>query len=248
MQHSLVIGARGEIGSAIVDAFLARGDKVAALDLAEAEIHQQQPGLYRGPIDVLQADQVDRAIGLALDWLGPPDVFVNAVGVMQRGPLLAMSDQDFEHTVAVNLTGAFRSTRAVSRVMAAARGGSILHLSSVHGQTGMPDRCAYAASKGGIEAMVKALAAELGPQGISVNALAPGPIGAGMGGVGRARHGLTQLAPLGRVAQVGEVANCAAFLTAPASRAITGQVITLDCGLTSTLLSRTAPQETGCVQ
>ena len=103
MQHSLVIGARGEIGSAIVDTFLARGDKVAALDLAEAEI-QRQPRLYRGPIDVLQADHVDRAIGLALDWLGPPDVFVNAVGVMQRGPLLAMSDQDFEHTVAVNLT------------------------------------------------------------------------------------------------------------------------------------------------
>ncbi len=244
MQHSLVIGARGEIGAAIVQAFLARGDKVAALDLAETGVEYDHK-LYRGPIDVLKSRQLDHAIAMACDWLGGLDVYVNAVGVMQRGAVVDLSDAEFEQTVAVNLIGAFRTTRAVTCIMEAAKGGSILHLSSVHARTGMPDRCAYAASKGGIEAMVKALAAELGPQGISVNALAPGPVGEGMGGIGRERDGLTGLAPLGRIPRIEEVSASAAFLTAPTSRAITGQVITLDCGLTSTLLSRRTPPQTG---
>jgi len=237
LQHSLVIGARGEIGAAVVETLLARGDRVAALDIRQTGT-RENARLYQAPVDVCDGASVGDAVQQACDWLGQVDACVNAAGMMTRGALFDLEDADFEQTLAVNLTGAFRITRAIAAIMREAGQGSILHITSIHAQTGMPNRAAYAASKGGVVSMVRALAAELGPFGISINALSPGPTGAGMGGMGRARGRLSTMAPLGRVAHLAEVGDTVAFLTSDSARAISGQVITMDCGLTSTLLSQ----------
>lgn len=236
MQRSVIIGARGEIGSAIVTALSARGDKVVALDIAPP-IGIKNDNILESTIDVRNNDSVETAIGNANDWLGGIDVFVNAAGIMRRGSIFELSDTQFEEVIAINLVGAFRTTRAAASHMLDQKSGSITHICSLHALVGMPDRSAYAASKGGLVAFVKALAAELGPKGISVNALAPGPIGSGMGDPAPSRVTIVEATPLGRIASAEEVANYATHLSSKDGRFITGQVIAIDGGVSTTLLT-----------
>jgi len=236
LQRSIVIGARGEIGSAIVSALNARGDKVAALDIAPPT-GIGNAMILEGTIDVRDNENVENAIGSAHEWLGGIDVFINAAGIMRRGSIFEFSDTQFEEVIAINLVGAFRTTRAAASYMLEQKSGSITHICSLHALVGMPDRSAYAASKGGLVAFVKSLAAELGPSGISVNALAPGPIGSGMGDPAPSRKTIVAATPLGRIAEAEEVANYAAHLSSETGRFVTGQVIAIDGGVSTTLLT-----------
>lgn len=236
LQRSIVIGARGEIGSAIVSALSARGDKVVALDIAPSE-GIENPNIMENAIDVRDGESVEAAITNAHDWLGGLDVFVNAAGIMRRGSIFELSDTQFEEVIAINLVGAFRTTRAAASYMLKQKSGSITHVCSLHALVGMPNRSAYAASKGGLVAFVKALSAELGPSGISVNALAPGPIGSGMGDPAPSRTTIVAATPLGRIASAEEVANYAAHLSSEGGRFITGQVVAIDGGVSTTLLT-----------
>lgn len=236
MLRSLIIGARGEIGSAIVTALRARGDKVAALDIAPPT-GKDNESFYESTIDVRDNDSVTAAIGKARDWLGGIDVFVNSAGIMRRGSLFDVEDTEFEEVVGVNLVGAFRTTRAVAFYMRDQKSGCILHVCSLHALVGMPERSTYAASKGGLTAFVKALAAELGPLGITINALAPGPIGSGMGKPAPSRKAIVEATPMGRIAMPEDVADYAAHLSSKSGKFITGQVIAIDGGVSTTLLT-----------
>lgn len=235
--RSVVVGAEGQIGAAVVARLVKRGDRVLAMDRVRSE-QPDQPLLRRLQVDVGRRESVAAAFEEAERWLGGLDVFVNAAGTITRGPFLETSDEDFLALLNTNLAGAFRTSQAAARLMRENGGGRIVHVASIHALTGVAERAAYAASKGGLIAMVRAMAAELGPDGISVNALAPGPTGQGMGGPAANRSAYVAATPIGRVADPDEVAAFADFLTSPDAAAVSGQVVAVDGGLTSSFMPR----------
>ncbi|KIN71037.1 SDR family NAD(P)-dependent oxidoreductase [Sulfitobacter guttiformis] len=233
MYRTVIIGASGEIGAAMVQAALARGDVVAALDLVGPE---QGGCAHTGSIDITSLANVREALGRCRDALGGIDVLINAAGIMTKGALHETTDADFARVLDVNLSGAFRLTQTAADLMGA-DGGAILHTSSIHALRGAQNRIAYAASKGGITALVQAAASELGPLGITINAVAPGPVGRGMGSQPEDRRRAISRVPLMRVAEAAEVAAAAMFLTSAGGRFITGHVLPVDGGAGATFFA-----------
>ena len=144
-----------------------------------------------------------------------------------------MKPEDFDRVIAANLRGTWNLCRAVARPMVKARWGRIISLSSVVAQMGNPGQSNYAASKGGIEALTRSLAQELGSRGITVNAVAPGFIDTQMTeDLGEeVRAGLLARIPLGRLGSVEDVAHAVRFLASDEAGYLTGQVIHVNGGL-----------------
>lgn len=234
MYRTVIVGSNGEIGRALCEAALRRGDLVAALDLSAWPMDGCR---MSAEIDTRSIASVRAALSAAAQELGGLDVLVNAAGIMAKGPLSETRDADFAEVINVNLGGAFRLTQAASDLMDPGSGGSIVHMSSIHALRGAAMRVSYAASKGGITALVQAAACELGPRGITVNAVAPGPTGRGMGSSALERIRALQRIPLRRAATPEEVAAAAMFLTSPAGRGITGHVLPVDGGATATFFA-----------
>lgn len=240
MYCTVVVGASGEIGRAMVDAALARGDDVAALDLAPP---RHAGCAHVGGIDITDLRSVQIALNAAADRLGQVDVLINAAGIISKGSLHDTSDDTFGRMLDVNLGGAFRLTQTAAELMGP-DGGAIVHTSSIHALRGAQNRIAYAASKGGITTLVQAAAAELGPLGITINAVAPGPVGRGMGSQPEDRARALAHVPLMRVARAEEVADAAMFLTSPGGRFITGHVLPVDGGASATFFAERAANPT----
>ncbi|MGJ8544645.1 MAG: SDR family NAD(P)-dependent oxidoreductase [Sulfitobacter sp.] len=235
MYRTVVVGASGEIGCAMVQAALERGDLVAALDL---KTPAGAGCAYTDSIDITNLQNVQAALGGAAEQLGGIDVLINAAGIITKGSLHETQDEDFGRVLDVNLSGAFRLTQTAAELMGQG-GGAIVHTSSIHALRGAQNRIAYAASKGGITALVQAAAAELGPQGITINAVAPGPVGRGMGSKPEDRLRALARAPLLRVAEAAEVAAAAMFLSSAGGRFITGHVLPVDGGASATFFAAT---------
>lgn len=240
MYRTVVIGASGEIGSAMVDAALTRGDEVAALDL----VTPHHAGCaHVDSVDITDLKSVQTALNRTVDRLGRIDVLINAAGIISKGSLHDTSDETFIRMLDVNLGGAFRLTQTVADLMEGA-GGAIVHTSSIHALRGAQNRIAYAASKGGISALVIAAASELGPLGITINAVAPGPVGRGMGSHPDERACALARVPLLRVADAEEVAAAAMFLTSPNGRFVTGHILPVDGGASATFFNSRRSSET----
>ncbi|PJE37924.1 beta-ketoacyl-ACP reductase [Pseudooceanicola lipolyticus] len=234
MYRTIVVGSSGEIGLAVMRAAIARGDQAFGLDLSPTDI----PGSAgTGQIDLRNDSSVQAGFAAAVKQLGGVDVVVNAAGLMARGSLLETSVAEFLRTIDTNLGGAFRLTQAAARIMQPQGGGAIIHISSIHALRGAPNRVAYAASKGGLSAFIHAVASELGPAGITINAVAPGPTGRGMGSAPQDRARALERTPLQRAADAEEVASAVLFLTSQAGRFITGHVLPIDGGASSTFFS-----------
>ena len=174
----------------------------------------------------------------AFDQIGattktPIRAMIYCAGVLQPRSFLDLTEDEFQHHLDVNLLGAFRVGQASARAMMAC-GGAMVFVTSIHGQIGVPDRCAYAASKGGVASMVRVMASELSASGIRVNALAPGAVDGGLAGHSGTRHQWAEAVPSKRVAQLDEVAQAAAMLASNDASFINGQVISIDGG-TSTV-------------
>jgi 3-oxoacyl-[acyl-carrier protein] reductase len=165
--------------------------------------------------------------------LGDLDVLVNNAGVTRDTLIARMSDEDWAEVIDTNLRGTFNTCRAVSRKMLRRRSGAIVNLSSVVGIHGNPGQANYAASKGGIIGLTKALARELGVRGVRVNAVAPGYITTELTGV--LSEELTGLilgnTPLGRLGSPEDVAVAVRFLCSDEAAFITGDVLLVDGGL-----------------
>ncbi|WP_306029754.1 SDR family oxidoreductase [Stappia sp. MMSF_3263] len=231
MLRSVIFGAAGELGSAIAASLRARGDRIALLDL-DAMAPCGRAGDWMGKANLSSDRSVAEALTGARAHLGGIDVVVNAAGIVSRSRIEDLEAQEFARVLDVNLVGAFRVTKAASEMMSA--GGAIVHLSSCHGQRGGPGRAAYAASKGGLEAFIRAAATELGPRSITINAVAPGPTGRGMGNRNPARDVFVAAAPMRRAGEGRDVAEAVAFLTGPCAHYITGHVLPLDGGASAT--------------
>src|SRR5947209_2499850 len=166
---AVVIGAGSGIGEAIALGFARQGARVVALDL------KADPSREIGVLDVCDSSAVDRAFD-EIDRRQGVDIAVCMPAVNVRKPILKYSDEELSFVLNVNIKGNFRVLRAAGRVMTARKKGSIILFSSIRSQTVEPGQSAYSATKAGIVQLAKTAAAEFGPHGVRVNAIAPGVI------------------------------------------------------------------------
>jgi 3-oxoacyl-[acyl-carrier protein] reductase len=221
---ALVTGAARGIGAAIADAFEKQGCAVHRLDL--------QSGI--------RVDITDRtALAAAVKRIGAIDILVNNAGLLARGPFDETTGEQWDRLVAVNLTGVFNCVQAVVPAMRGRRGASIINIASVSAEKGggAMGNVWYGTTKAGVVAITKGLGRELGPQGIRVNAIAPGVIETDMVREHLSpelREKVLARFPLGRFATVEEVAQVALFLASDAASFVTGETIAVDGGFLRT--------------
>ena len=236
---AVVTGAASGIGRAVAERFLAEGASVVAGDLRPAELPGDPRHWRAVRCDVTVEDDLAALVGAA-DALGPLGVLVNCAGISAKIPIDDMPAPDWQRVMDVNLTGSAFAIKHAVPVMKHTGGGSIINIASLAAfSTASLHNSVYAASKGGIVALTRALVYELSPYGIRVNALAPGIIDTPI----LRDHSAEWFAeragriPLGRLGSVADMADVVTFLASPASSYITGQTIVADGGLTAVMYS-----------
>lgn len=232
---AVVTGGTRGIGHAISTALKNKGYRVAANyagNDAAAQQFQVETGIPVYKWNVGDYDACAKGVAEITKALGPIDVLVNNAGIIRDGPLAGFSDEDVAEVLDTNVTGVFNVTRAVVPFMIARRSGRIVNLSSVSGEKGGRGQTNYAASKGAINALTKALAVELAPRKIAVNAVAPGVIDTEMSQAVRDLAGDEVKARilLKRYGTALEVAYAVWFLASDYAGYVTGQVLTVDGG------------------
>ncbi|MCX8052755.1 MAG: 3-oxoacyl-[acyl-carrier-protein] reductase [Armatimonadetes bacterium] len=182
---------------------------------------------------VASCEDVERMVQETVDRFARIDILINNAGITRDNLLVRMSEEDWDAVLDTNLKGAFNCTRAVAKLMMRERRGKIINISSVMGLVGNPGQANYSASKGGLIALTKTTAKELGSRGINVNAVAPGFIQTVMTDEmpEGAKQGIADQIPLRRLGTPEDVAEVVLFLASEASSYITGQVITVDGGM-----------------
>lgn len=237
---AVITGASRGIGRAIAVRFAQAGARIVAaatnrelLDQLLGEIRSLGAEGFPLAIDVSVPADAAKLCHEAVERFGRLDILVNNAGITRDGLVLRMKEEDWDRVLDVNLKGAFNCAKAAFPYMMKARWGRIINLSSVSGQTGNAGQANYAASKGGLIALTKALAKEFAPRNVLVNAIAPGYISTDMTKSidEKARAKLLERIPLSRFGEASEVADVAMFLASDLARYITGQVITVDGGL-----------------
>lgn len=241
----LVTGAARGLGAAIVDAAVAAGYRVAAVDLdtPAAGRNGHDPHLAGVRVERFAASVADEAaVDGVLDRFGTPDVVVNNAGIVRFGPLIDQSLDDMRAVLDVNLLGSFVVARAVARRwMAADRPGVVVNLTSMNGVMAGPNAGAYGASKAAVALLTSQMAIEWGPRGIRVNAVAPGLIDAGMSAPIYAdpvtREARESKVPLGRLGTARDIADVVLFLASDAAAYVHGQNIVVDGGVTGSVIA-----------
>ncbi len=236
-KRALVTGASGGIGAAIAESLHRRGAALAISGTRLEPLEQLARDLG-GQTVVIPANLGDRAAidelaAKAEAALGSIDILVNNAGVTRDQLFIRMSDDDWQTVLDVNLTAAFRLTRACLRGMMKRRFGRIVSITSVVGATGNAGQANYAASKAGLVAMSKSLAAEVASRNITVNCVAPGFITTAM--TDRLspdqRSRILGGIPVGRFGTGADVAECVAFLASEAAAFVTGQTLHVNGGM-----------------
>lgn len=234
----IVTGAAHGIGRAIALRFAAEGARVAVndTDAAGAQTVAQAIEAAGGvglaaPADVADPAQVDALFDAVHGALGPPDVLVNNASLTNTERHFLEADVAWwERIIAVNLSSAFLCGRRAAQLMARRGSGAIINMSSGGASRAHRGNAAYDAAKGGVEALTRAMALDLGPYGVRVNAIVPGSIDSkGLAPAIKQARGATM--PLGRVGEVDEIAGAALFLAGDDARYITGQLLVVDGGL-----------------
>lgn len=247
----LVTGAAQGIGAAVAQAFSEQGARVAAVDVQKAAIetfasNQTSQGLYvtAYPLDVTDSKAVQQAIAQIEQELGPIDILVHAAGVLRMGPIVSYADEDWAHTLGVNLSGVFHVSRTVSEHMIPRRRGTIITVSSNAAAIPRMDMAAYATSKAAVTMFTKCLALELAEYGIRCNIVSPGstdtPMLRGMWtdehGAQRTIEGSSQTyrtgIPLGKLATPADIANSVLFLASERAGHVTMHDLRVDGGAT----------------
>lgn len=241
-QVALVTGGSRGIGRAIVEAFAGAGIKVAFVYRGSQDAATQlanriaETGGTAMPIqgDVADPATAPRIVAEVVDKWGRLDILVNNAGVIRDGLFVRMDAEAWEQVINTNLNGTFRFCRAVIEQMALKqRYGRIINVSSIAAEHVNAGQTNYAASKGAVNAFTRALAVEVAGRNVTVNAVAPGFIETDMSEAVRNKAGdfIKKLIPMKRVGQPSEIAQVALFLASPAAAYITGQVISVDGGL-----------------
>lgn len=184
--------------------------------------------------DVTNSEEIENLVKKAVEEFESIDVLVNNAGITKDNLLMRMSEEEFSKVIDVNLKGTYIVTKIVSKYMMKKRQGSIINLSSVVGVVGNAGQCNYSASKAGIIGFTKSIAKELASRNIRANAVAPGFIETDMTAVlgDNLKENIYNQVPLKRMGKAKEVANLVYFLGTEESSYITGQVISVDGGMT----------------
>ena len=238
----LVTGAQQGIGAAMVRDFSAAGadvainwldDEIAAQHVAE-EVGARGRRAFLVQADVSRLEQVQAMVSAVRDRLGAIDILVNNAGVFPRVPFLEMTEHDWDQVLDVNLKGSCFCAQYVAKAMVAAgRQGAIINIASGAALRGSPRGVHYVASKGGVLSLTRAMALELAPYRIRVNAIAPG-----LTDTAQPRYGsseaeiavMAQAIPLGRMAQPEDIARAAVFLASADAGFVTGQTLHVNGG------------------
>lgn len=236
-KKALVTGATGGLGGAIARALHARGADVAlsgtrqeALDALAGELGERVHPLIANLGDM---EAVEGLVPAAEAAMGGLDILVNNAGITRDGLFMRMKDEDWDTVLAVNLTAAFRLSRAAVKGMMRRRYGRIVNIGSVVGTTGNPGQGNYAASKAGLIGMSKALAQEVASRGITVNTVSPGFIASPMTDAlnDKQREAILANVPAGRLGAGEDVASAVLYLASDEAAYVTGQTLHVNGGM-----------------
>ena len=234
---ALVTGASGGIGSAICHALAGQGARLAVsgsnVDKLEAFRASLGSNHVAVPCNLGDKDSVEALVPAALEKLGQIDILVNNAGVTRDNLTMRMKDEEWDEVIRINLEAAFRLMRAVSKPMMKARFGRIITITSVVGTTGNPGQANYAASKGGLTAMTKAIAQEIASRNVTVNCVAPGFIATAMTETlpDAQKEALNARIPMGRMGEGGDIGAAVAYLASREAGYITGQTLHVNGGM-----------------
>ncbi len=237
---AIVTGGAQGIGRAIAATFAQEGAAVVITDVnkegAEAlaqEITSQGGRALAVEADVRSEDDAQKVVDATLKNFQHIDILVNNAGIVRDYLVVSMKPKDWQDVIDINLGGVYNFSKKVIRPMLMARSGKIINIASLTGITGGRGQANYAASKAGIIAFTRALALELAPKGITLNAVAPGMVVTRMSERVRSftQDKVKSLIPLARYGQPEDIARAVLFLASPDADYITGQVIVVDGGL-----------------
>ncbi len=242
----MITGASRGLGRAMAAAMAGAGARLVlcgrdrnALEAQVAALGADGAAAREIAFDLRDRAAVEAAVRDVVQTEGRLDVLLNNAGLQHRQPLTELADDDWDRMVETNLTSCFRLARAAARHMVGRGEGRIINTASVMGPLARPTVAAYVATKGGLAALTRALAVELGPKGIACNAIAPGFFATDMTEALVADRDfaayIEQRVPLGRWGAPEEVAGAAVFLASPAASYVNGHVLFVDGGLTAAL-------------
>jgi 3alpha(or 20beta)-hydroxysteroid dehydrogenase len=230
---AIVSGASGGIGAACARVLLERGARVVLADVQQDAgrklAAEFEPSARFAALDVRSESAWERVWSLATTTFGPPTMLVNGAGVIRRGPMLETSADEFLAVTAVNQLGTFLGMKVAGKAMSGSGGGSIVNIGSIAAVRGLAGSFSYGASKWAVRGMTFSAANELGPLGIRVNCVHPGPIRTAM----TQNYAEEQFAgsPLGRMGDPAEVAEVVAFLLSDKAGFVTGADLMIDGGV-----------------
>ncbi len=236
-KRALVTGASGGIGGAIAKSLHAAGATVALsgtrIDALQAVADDLGDRAHVTPADLSSAEGAEALINDAITAMGGVDILVNNAGLTRDQLAMRMKDEDWQTVLDVNLTAAFRLSRACLRGMMKARFGRIIGITSVVGATGNAGQTNYAASKAGMIGMSKSLAQEVASRGITVNCVAPGFIETAMTDVlsDDLKTKLLAGIPAGRLGHVDDIASACVYLASEEASYMTGQTLHVNGGM-----------------
>jgi NAD(P)-dependent dehydrogenase (short-subunit alcohol dehydrogenase family) len=242
-EAAVLVAGAGGIGRGIVEGFAALGARVVVVDGDEArarsiaeELRLDETGGGALVADLRNPEACRDVVERAREQLDGLDVFVHAIGMNLRQPVGDFTDEQWRAIVEVNLFSAFWTAQAAGKIMCGRRGGRIVFLSSVAGLLGHKNHAPYAATKGGVNQMMRVMANEWAPYDVGVNAVAPGyvetPLTAEYLARPGIRSGLESLVPRGRLGGVDEVVDAVVFLASRRASFVTGHVLYVDGGRT----------------
>ena len=235
--NALVTGATGGLGGGIARALHAQGATVAIsgtrAEALEALAEELGERVHVLPCNLGDAAQVEALVPGAEKAMGQLDVLVNNAGITRDGLFMRMKDEDWDQVIAVNLTSAFRLSRACLRGMMKRRFGRIVSITSIVGVTGNAGQGNYAASKAGMIGMSKSLAAEVASRNITVNCVAPGFISSPMTDVlnEKQKDAIMGTIPAGRLGEGQDVAAAVVYLASREAGYVTGQTLHVNGGM-----------------
>jgi 3-oxoacyl-[acyl-carrier protein] reductase len=233
---ALITGASGGLGGAIARALHRQGAQVALSGTRRETLEQLSAELGHAtvlPCNLRDKEQIEQLVPAAEAAMGSLDILVNNAGLTQDGLFVRLRDEEWDHVMTVNLTAAFRLSRAALRAMMKQRFGRIIAITSVVGVTGNPGQANYAASKAALIGMSKSLAAEVASRNITVNCVAPGFIATAMTDAlnDKQKQAILARVPTNRLGLPDEVAAAVVFLASQEAAYVTGHTLHVNGGM-----------------